>query len=59
MNHLYSPEVTREQENYRNHGSDETFTENLAEQVDDDGANSEEEVEEGRHRMPGDTFSTH
>lgn len=49
---LHCPEVAREQEDYRHHAGDEAFTEELTEQVREDGANSEEQVEEGRHRMP-------
>lgn len=56
--HLYCPEVTREQKDYCHHAGDETFTDELTEQVREDGGDSEEEVEEGGHWMPGDTFST-
>lgn len=51
--HLYRPEVTGQQEDYRHHGGDEAAANDLAEQVHEDGGHSEEEVEEGRHGMPG------
>lgn len=50
---LYCSEVTREQEDYCHHAGDETSTHKLTEQVHDDGHDSEEEVEEGGHWMPG------
>lgn len=54
---LYSPEVTGEQEDDGDHGGDEAGAEQVTEEVDQRGPDSEEEVEEGRHGMPGNTLT--
>lgn len=54
--HLHRPEVTGQQEDYCHHAGDETSTEELTQQVCQDGGNSEEEVEEGGHWMPATHF---
>lgn len=48
---LHGPEVAGEQEDYRHHAGDEASAEEVTEQVREDGADSEEQVEEGGHRM--------
>lgn len=50
--HLNSPEVTWQQEYDGDHRGDETGTKDVAQQVDQDGARSEEEVEEWSQRVP-------
>lgn len=54
--HLYCPEVTGEQQDDGHHVGDEAFIDELTEQVGEDGADSEEQVEESSHWMPGGTF---
>lgn len=44
--HLDSPEVTAEQQDDGHHRGDETTAEQLAQQIDQDGADAEEQVEE-------------
>lgn len=49
--HLDSPEVTWQQEDDGDHGGNETTAEDITQQVDQDGACSEEEMEEWGQRM--------
>lgn len=56
--HLHCPEVTRKQQDDGHHVGDEAFIDELTEQVGEDGADSEEQVEESRHWMPR-AHSTH
>lgn len=50
--HLDSPEVTTEQQDDGHHRGDEATAEQLTQQVDEDGADAEEQVEERCHWMP-------
>lgn len=56
--HLHRPEVTGEQQDDGHHVGNEAFIDELTEQVGEDGADSEEQVEESGHWMPGSTFPT-
>lgn len=49
--HLDSPKITWQQEDDGDHAGNEATTEDVTEQVDQDGAWSEEEVEEWGQRM--------
>lgn len=54
--HLYCPEVTGEKQDDGHHVCNEASIDKFTEQVGEDCADSEEQVEESSHWMPGGTF---
>lgn len=52
---LHSPEVTWQEEDDGDHTGDEASAKRATQQVDQNRTDSEEQVEEGRQRMPGTT----
>lgn len=54
--HLDGPEVTRQQQDDGDHAGDEAAAHKLTEQVGQDGAHTKEQVKEGRHWVPGNSY---